>query len=269
MTAQNELEALYIPYHGQHQYTHQISKGAWYLGEFSGFGDVFAKHWMWRNPAAGKPAAPLFRSQAFQEKALDAALAANKLQNTLVFSTTPTYYSQFQSACPLRSRGFELLQGKCYAHPNYGDKSSYNPEHPGIPDRYQHWEHIWWKINGKPPKVLGAPTDVNKLNNCGVDSVTGLDSIHAHDSGGCDCDYDDDCDHQGDRKDYLAVAWLKRGTAFPAGWQRFYSAEDYKLGVNFNFVEKQRGSKVQICPHDFDLKIFEGWGPDFKKWAPV
>jgi len=256
----DKLKAFFMPYHNQKQVCTSISKGVYYLGHFQCFGEILPRHrlWAWNksspparstNPA---PLQPTFRSQDFQERSLDRTL--EDLKDCVVLSTTPSYFSQFQNACLLKSRGFQLLEGKCYRHPGYKDISSYNPEHPGCKDRYLHWEHIWWKVIGEP-KEIGLPTLLNQMNNCGVDSTYGLEGIQKHDGN--------------DRRLYLTVAWLPRGQIFPKGWKRFYSAQDYKLGVNFDLISGVFKSKVQICDHDFDLKIFENWEPDFDKWSPA
>lgn len=250
-----DINDLYIPWHNHLQSLTQPSKGVHYLGYFGGFGEVYAKHRIWAWKQQSVPVAQwghnIIRSLDFQERAIDATLA--KLENCVVLSTTPTYFSQYQSACVLKSKGFELLEGRCYRHPNYDKKSTYAVEHPGVPDCYLHWEHIWWKVIGKPTEI-GAPANYDQLNNCGVDSGTGAAYVKDHDEGW--------------RKQFLAVAWLPRGEPFPQGWKRFFSAQDYKLGVNFDLIEK-RGSKVQECPHNFDIKIFDGWEPDFAKWTPA
>jgi hypothetical protein len=185
------------------------------------------------------------RSQAFQEKALDKTLGL--LKNCIILSTTPTYFSQYQNACLLKSRGFELLNDSCYLHPYYKVPTTPQRAHPGIPDCQEHYEHIWWKVQGpERPTEIGCPTDMDvSLNNCGVDGLNGLGAINRHD--------------KHNRKHFLAVAWLPRGVAFPDDWKRFYSAEDYKLGHNF----EARLQNSQKCPHNFDLKILEGWEPDF------
>jgi hypothetical protein len=269
-------DELYMPYHNHQQTSEEISEGVWYLGCWRGFGSLFPKHklWCWKLNNIKPETMRLFRSQAWQEKALDAALASAKLRNKVIFSTTPTYYSQFQSACLLKSRGFELLCNSCYKHPEYSELSDCNPEHPGIPDRYLHWEHIWWKVNGEAPAEIGSPPRRWRcLHNCGVDSLSGIEDLEMHDGR-----REPERDAYGEfledtvdllhRKRYLAVAWLPRGTPFPKGWRRFFSAKDYKLGVNFDLIAQQ-GSKVQKCNHNFDLKIFEGWEPNFAKWNPA
>ena len=255
------LDDLYIPWHNHKQSTHQISKGVVYLGYFQAFGEVWAKHkvWSWEKAHVPKTAwgKQILRSQTFQERALDSTLEG--LKDCVVLSTTPSHFSQYQNACLLKSRGFELLEGSCYKHPNYPKDSTYAKEHPGIPDRYLHWEHVWWKVIGKP-KEIGLPGGSGlgpcTVNNCGVDVAVGLAGVEAHDAG--------------ERKHILAVGYLPRGAVFPKGWKRFYSAEDYKLGHNFEARGAFRKllSNVQECPHQFDLKIFEGWDPDFEKWVP-
>ena len=261
-----EIEALYMPYLNHQQPSHRISEGVWYLGYWQGFGELFSRHrlWCWKAARFSSPPPPTLKSQIWQEKALDAALASKKLQDKVLFSTTPSYFSQFQSACLLKGRGFELLQGLCYKHPGYVTKSP-GSEHPGILDRYEHWEHIWWKINGKAPNTIGRPTAPNQLQNCGIDSLEGLGSIALHD-GRRKSSKDDDVDFR-DRQKFLAVAWLPRCTPFPKGWRTFFAAKDYKLGVNFSRIANE-GSKVQKCPHNFDLRIFDGWEPDFETWTP-
>ena len=251
------LDDLYMPWHNHKQATHQISKGVVYLGYFGIFGELYAKSQIWRWKKQGLAQAlwskGLFLSQTFREKALDTTLEG--LKDCVVLSTTPSYYSQFQAACLLKQRGFQLLEGLCYKHPGYSPVSSYPKEHPGIPDRYLHWEHIWWKVIGEP-KEIGLPngTDAQRtsVNNCGVDVAVGLEGIKAHDAYA--------------RKNILTVAFLPRGVLFPKGWKRFFSATDYKLGVNFG---SSALTNVQKCPHQFDLKIFEGWNPDFEEWTPA
>lgn len=251
--SREELDKLYAPWMGLPQTTRQISKSVFYVGHFSGFGDVFARNKLAYYERSGIPVEkrglPIVQSREYQEKALDAALA--KLKDCIVLSTTPTYYSQFQSACLLKSRGFKLLEGKCYDHPGYAHLPLKTPEHPGVPDRKLHWEHVWWKVLGEPGEI-GLPTECNQLNNCGIDTGAGLEWITAHDIG--------------DRCRYLAVAWLPRGILFPKGWKRFYSGLDYKLGANFELISQR--SKVQECPHKFDLGVFKDWEPDLAKWTP-
>jgi hypothetical protein len=254
---EEQLQSLYMPWHNHKQKTHQISRGVVYLGYFGLFGELTARRQIWRWKKQGLPRATwgkgLFCSQSFQEKALDATLA--DLKDCVVLSTTPSYYSQFQAGCLLKQRGFQLLEGLCYKHPGYSPVSSYPKEHPGIPDRYLHWEHIWWKVIGQPTEIgLPNKTDPGQrvsVNNCGVDVVMGLEGIKAHDSNA--------------RKNILTVAFLPRGVLFPKGWKPFFSAQDYKLGVNF---DSDALKNVQKCPHQFDLKIFNGWEPDFENWSP-
>jgi len=253
----SELEALYIPWHDHKQSCRPISQAVYYLGAFTLFGSILPRHYIWRIHKANTPKADwnkqIYRSQAFQEKALDAALEG--LKDCVVLSTTASHHSQFQAACLLKERGFRLLEGLCYKHPGYPGLSKFEIEHPGVPDRYLHWEHIWWRVIGTP-KEIGAPSKNNQLNNCGVDSLCGLEQLKAHDAGP---------DYDAGRRNILTVAWLPRGTLFPEGWKRFYSAQDYKLGVNFT---SKALSNVQKCPHDFDLEIFKDWEPDFEKWSP-
>lgn len=252
------VEDMYAPYNNQRIATTQISAGVWYLGHFQGFGEVWARKQLWywnrnncleRNRQKG-----LVRSQAFQEKALDEAL--KNLKDCLVLSTTPTYFSQYQNACLLKLRGFELLEGSCYLHPDYVTAQPTNCRHPGVrEDGQEHFEHIWYKVIGNP-KNTGAPaTTTVGLNNCGVDGRWGLEAIQEHDVGS--------------RRRYLCVGWLPRGTNFPDGWKCFYSAEDYKLGHNFQAraSSKKLLGLVQKCPHNFDLKIFKDWMPDFDVYA--
>ena len=256
LSMDEQLEKVYMAYQDQKQSLTPLSKGVWYLGYFVGFGEVWARHkiWTWKKSFIQQAHwLPIVRSQAFQEKCLDATLA--DLKNCVILSTTPTCFSQYQNACLLKSRGFQLLDNSCQLHPGYSFQSPKERMHPGIPDRYEHYEHIWWKVQGQPTDI-GVPTNVPGLNNCGVDAVVGLNGITAHDSG--------------DRRGYMCVGWLPRGTKFPNGWKRFFSGEDYKLGHNF----EARGAvmkllrNVQTCPHKFDLKIFEGWMPDFDKASP-
>lgn len=265
------LEQFYMPWHNHKLSYNNISKGVVYLGHWAGFGPIYPKHalWAWKRSNVNwqnLPASILAtrRSLVFQEKCLDATL--RDLKDCLILSTTPTYFSQFQNACLLRSRGFKLLEDSCYRHPGYPEPSNYSVEHPGISkDRHWHWEHIWWKLQGPDgPKDIGRPEGLNKpsMNNCGVDAVVGLEQIQQHDSGKIEVA---STLSPVERKNYLAVGWLPRGTAFPKGWKRFFSADDYKLGHNFGTLK----ANVGTCPHNFDLKIFEGWEPDFEKWSPA
>jgi hypothetical protein len=253
--SEKELEELYVPYTHQKLSTLPLSKAVFYLGFFTGFGEIWAQRHIWgwkRNPTpkAKWPKGTL-RSQAFQERALDAALA--DLKDCVVLSTTPTYFSQYQNACLLKSRGFELVAGSCYLHPGMSAPRE-GGLHPGTPDGHEHYEHVWWKVQGHP-KEIGSPPLNSKpsLANCGVDGVVGLEGLQMHDAG--------------ERRGYLGVAWMPRGVAFPNGWKRFYSAEDYKLGHNFEAggLLRRNLSTAQKCPHNFDLKIFEDWKPDFDK----
>lgn len=263
------LEELYykIEYVEPQEVTH-FSDGLCYLGYFGGFGPIWAQHKLWSWNKTKTPDAyrgkHLVRSQAFQEQALDMAL--KRLKDCVVLCSTASYYSQYQSACLLASRGFKLLGGTCYKHPGYPELSTSAQEHPGIPDRYHHWEHIWWKVIGKPRRLgeplseIGTEADdyngdyeeVFTLNNCGIDALVGLDEIRNHEN----------CS----RSNFLAVGILPRGVLFPKGWKRFFSGEDFKLGVNLGSSKLKH---VQKCPHVFDLKIFEGWQPDFEKFTPA
>jgi hypothetical protein len=252
----DELEGLYISYVDQRQNVSKLCEGVWYLGYFVGFGEIWARQQVHQLKARGYAKAQwprsLVRSQAFQERALDATLA--DLKDCVILSTTPTYFSQYQNACLLKSRGFQLLEDSCQLHPGYKAATSKERCHPGIPDRHEHYEHVWWKVQGPSgPKNIGSPADSVGLNNCGVDGRAGLAAIKAHDAG--------------ERKSYLTVGWLPRGTPFPNGWKRFYSAEDYKLGHNFEARGTVRKllTDVQKCPHNFDLNIFKDWMPDFSK----
>src|SRR6266852_9316069 len=107
MTTSSELEQLFMPWHN-HQQTHAlISPAVHYLGHFMGFGDMLPRFNVhgWRKQGLTDPkqwSQHVYRSQDFQEKALDAALAT--LKDCVVLSTTATQYSQFQSACLLKSR---------------------------------------------------------------------------------------------------------------------------------------------------------------------
>lgn len=263
MSEQSLPEDIYIPYKDYRQHLIKLSENVWYLGYWVGFGEVWARRQMHQWRAAKTPLASrgrhLIRSRDFQERALDAALAS--LKNCVVLSTTPTYFSQYQAGCLLKSRGFELVNGSCYKHPGYKELSLKNPEHPGIPDRYQHWEHIWYRVIGEP-KNIGMPASTPSLNNCGVDAIVGLENLKARDSG-----EKKGMDGQ-PRRHYLAVAWLPRETAFPNGWRRFYTGEDYKLGHNFEATgpSKKLLGNVQECPHKWDLEIFKDWMPDFDKY---
>jgi hypothetical protein len=266
----DEIESLYLLYQGQKQTTTPLSKAVVYLGYFPLFGDMMPRRYVyfWNKlatpPEERRLHGPQFRSRAFQEQALDAALAS--LKDCVILSTTASYFSQFQNACLLKSRGFELLEGSCYKHPGYSMPSGAFYNHPGIPDGYQHWEHIWFKVQGPDgPKEIGQPVGTPPgLNNCGVDGLVGLDNIKRHD--GSTCITANNPNEYQNRMNYLSVAWLPRGVLFPKGWKRFFSAEDYKLGVNFGTLEGR--SKVQKCPHNFDLKIFDDWEPDFERWNP-
>lgn len=258
MSTKDELEALYIPWKNHKLNYKQISEGVYYVGYFSGFGPILAKHrlWYWKKNAtpASARGTQLFASQTYQEKALRAAL--DGLNNCVVISTTPTYFSQYLNACLLKREGFQLLEDRCYRHPGYPAKSAQATEHPGIPDKGQHWEHIWWKVLGQPtkiglPKYAGAGIN---LNNCGVDTCNSLIHMAEHD--------------RSERKNYLTVAWLPRETPWPKGWNGFFTAEDYKLGHNFDNITGLLGRKAPLCEHVFDLKIFENWEPDFEKWSP-
>jgi hypothetical protein len=255
-----ELEKLYMPYSNQRQSSNKLSKNVWYLGFFQGFGEVWARKQIHTWDKCKYPpnlrTNGLVRSQAFQEKCLDNTLA--DLKNCVILSTTPTYFSQYQNACLLRSRGFQLMNDSCHLHPGYSYACTKERAHPGIPDFHEHYEHVWWKVQGpEGPREIGCPAEKSVgLNNCGVDGLNGLEAIKFHD------------EHE--RGHYLAVAWLPRGVPFPEGWKRFYSAEDYKLGHNFELrgPSQRRLMNAQKCPHNFDLKIFEGWMPDFSKGSP-
>lgn len=260
-TEEEVLREIYLPDNPLlRQSVRQLSKNAYYIGGWSGFGALYArKHlWQWKqahNCTKGSFAytggTGLFRSQEQQEKALDETIAG--LKNCVLISTTPTYFAQYQNACLLHSRGFKLVGGKCYKNPSYPRLGDRGGMHPGAADNYMHWEHIWLKVLGEP-KELGAPLSNATLTftNCGIDGANGIDEINAR---------------QGSfRRNYLCIGWLKRGTLFPKGWKRFYSAADYKLGVNFDAVAAL-GSTVQDCAHNFDAKQFEKWQPDFSKWT--
>jgi hypothetical protein len=254
----DDLQKVYMPYQKQKQGFQQLSKGVYYMGYFGGFGELWARRQIWsykRNGYRPSTWGQVVRPQEYQEKALDAGLA--DLKNCVVLSTTPTYYSQYQNACLLKSRGFELVNNSCYLHPGYSQPTSKLAAHPGIPDLYEHYEHIWYKVIGRPTEI-GCPASRPSLNNCGVDGVVGLEGIQAHDG------------REG-RKSYLAVAWVARGTAFPDGWKGFYSGEDYKLGHNFE-ARSGLGSRKHLtnagpCLHKFDLSELKDWMPDFEKVA--
>src|SRR5437899_4391409 len=89
----------------------------------------------------------------------------------LILATTPTYISQYAGGCFLREAGFRLVSSSCYMNFNYSNAQAFQTymgydTHPGCPDGYGHWIHVWYKPVG-PIKNLGVPHSQGTLNCCG------------------------------------------------------------------------------------------------------
>jgi hypothetical protein len=216
-----------------------------YLAAYKSYKDVLA---MYGPGHAYAPPVPYAYTQEMIESALDKVLDGLK---GLVIATTPSWLAQYRQACLLKARGFELLNGMCYPNCNYPVAKYTNREdvqgcHPGNPDGYSHWIHIWIK-------------DLGGVENCGellgVKGATDLQkSSYAWSLNCCGALYQyGTAVREGHPKNKLAIAQCRRGVRMAEGWKRFASYADYKFGHNFELV----GGRP--CPHKFDLSEFDGW----------
>lgn len=156
-------------------------------------------------------------------------------KDCVIVAITPTYFSQFRSACILKRLRFTLVGGTCYpnpVHPPYGNMTS--GAFPGNPTGYSHSIHVWSYIKGTPKNLFGTQGGLmgNVIACCGL-------SGHGNFTGtmGSFCKF---------TKPY----------ELPKGCVTI--AED-----DTNIFAFYTSSTAKPCEHTFSLKQFRDWVPKY------